>query len=82
MRLSAIEDGKRRFKHRLMFKLMPLITGSDVPDVMKLLTFRPDYFGQRFSELVHASLRGESEWSPAQRELFAAFTARVHECRF
>ena len=56
--------------------------GVKVPDVMKVLTFRADYFGERFAGLVHEAMRGESEWEPAQRELFAAFTARVHECRF
>ena len=82
MRLDVIETKHRRLKHRFMFKLMPLLMGVKVPDVMKVLTFRADYFGERFAGLVHEAMRGESEWEPAQRELFAAFTARVHECRF
>jgi len=82
MRLKVIETDHRRLKHRVMFKIMPLLMRVDVPDVLKVLTFRPEYFGDRFSPLVQSALRGDSEWSPAQRELFAAFTARVHECKF
>ena len=82
MRLNVLETKHRRLKYRIMFKLMPLLMRVKVPDVAKVITFRDDYFGDRFTTLLQEAMRGESEWSPAQRELFAAFTARVHECKF
>ena len=56
MRLKVIETDHRRFKHRVMFKIMPLLMGVDVPDVMKVLTFRSEYFGEGFSSLVQEAM--------------------------
>ena len=77
-----LSRGKRRLKHRLMLRLVPLITGYPAPDVLKVLTYRSEIFGACFSALTHETMRGESHWSPGQRELFAAFTSKVNECRF
>jgi len=83
MRISVItQGGNRRLKHRFMFFVMRNIMGSEAPDVMKTLTYRPDFFGEQFSEITHRALRGASNWSPGQRELFAAFTAKANECFF
>lgn len=82
MRLSVVNEKHRSLKHRIMFRIMPLIMGVKVPDVMKVLTFRMEYFGETFGRMVHEAMRGTSDWTAAERELFAAFTARVHECRF
>jgi hypothetical protein len=31
---------------------------------------------------VHEALRGPSEWSVGERELFAAYTSKLNHCRF
>ena len=83
MRISVIENGgNRRLKHRFMFFMMRIIGGSEVPDVMKTLTYRPEFFGEKFSEITHRVLRGTSSWTVGQRELFAAFTAKTNRCVF
>lgn len=51
-------------------------------DVVKTLSYRPELFGRPFSALTHALLRGESTWSVGERELFAAYTARLNKCPF
>lgn len=82
MRLRSVEHGQR-LRHRLMLGLFRVIAGADAPlDVARALLYRPEYFGREFANFVHAALRGPSEWSVGERELFAAFTSKLNECRF
>jgi hypothetical protein len=37
----------------------------------KTLLYRPELFGSPFSEALDDVMRGESEWSAGERELFA-----------
>lgn len=57
-------------------------SGRDPRDVVKLLLYRPERFGAAFSDLVQDLLRGPSEWSISERELFAGFTSRMNDCVF
>jgi hypothetical protein len=50
--------------------------------VRKTLHYRPELFGRPFSDLLQRALRGPSEWSPGERELFAAFTSLLNQCPF
>jgi hypothetical protein len=51
-------------------------------DVVKAFTYRPRYFGRNFCDLGHDLLRGPSEWTVGERELFGAFTASLNQCVF
>jgi hypothetical protein len=44
--------------------------------------YRPELFGRPFSEALDHAMRGESEWTPGERELFAAFTSLLNQCHF
>jgi hypothetical protein len=57
-------------------------TGHEPLGVVKTLMYRPELFGQPFSEALDEAMRGESEWSPGERELFAAFTSLLNQCPF
>jgi len=48
--------------------------------VQKTLRYRPELFGFAFSEALQVALRGPSEWSPGERELFAGFTSLLNSC--
>jgi hypothetical protein len=50
--------------------------------VVKTLLYRPELFGAPFSETLEKAMRGPSEWSAGERELFAAFTSLLNECHF
>lgn len=81
MRLNKVERG-HRFKHKLLMGLMRVMSGHPAPDVVKTILYRPEFFGRYFSALCQSSLRGPSTWSVGERELFAAFTSRLNQCRF
>jgi hypothetical protein len=53
-----------------------------VPDVVRTLWYRPSFFGKPMSVWTQAVMRGDSEWSVGERELFAAFTSSLNKCRF
>jgi hypothetical protein len=50
--------------------------------VVRTLRYRPELFGQPFSEALDLAMRGPSDWSPGERELFAAFTSALNQCPF
>jgi hypothetical protein len=81
MRLSVVDSG-HRLRHKLLLGLIRVMSGAPAPDVVKTLLYRPERFGRPFSELLQAVMRGESEWSVGERELFAAFTSKKLACEF
>ena len=56
--------------------------GEPTVDVVKTLHYRPELFGRPFSAAVDEAMRGPSDWSPGQRELFAAFVSSRNQCLF
>ena len=54
----------------------------DALDIRKLLSHRPEFFGRPFSDAVDEAMRGPSEWSAAERELFAAFVSARNQYLF
>jgi hypothetical protein len=53
-----------------------------VSDVRRMLGYREELFGRPFSEALQGVMRGPSEWSVAERELFAAFVSSLNQCPF
>jgi len=53
-----------------------------VSDISRALRFRPELFGQPFGELLQEVMKGPSEWTEAERELFAAFVSLRAQCPF
>jgi hypothetical protein len=53
-----------------------------VSDISLALRYRPGLFGRPFSELLQDVMKGPSEWTEAERELFAAFVSLRSQCPF
>ena len=53
-----------------------------VSDISLALRYRPDLFGKPYSELLQEVMKGPSEWTEAERELFAAFVSVRNQCPF
>ncbi|HLX19448.1 MAG TPA: hypothetical protein VKR23_04795 [Gaiellaceae bacterium] len=54
----------------------------EAPGVIRTLMYRSELFGRPFSDAVDRALRGPSEWSAGERELFAGFTSLLNQCPF
>ena len=81
MRLDNVSHG-HKLKHKLLMKVIRVMSGHRVPDVIKTLLYRGDFFGAPFSALVQSTLRGDHAWTVGERELFASFTSRLEACHF
>ena len=57
-------------------------SGAEPLGVVKTLMYRPELFGRPFSDALDRVMRGPSEWSTGERELFAAFTSLLNRCHF
>lgn len=81
MRVRAVEH-RHRLPEKLKLMLIRLLSRQRVPDVVKTTLYRPELWGRPMSVWTQAVMRGPSEWSIGERELFAAFTSRLNQCVF
>jgi uncharacterized peroxidase-related enzyme len=80
VRLQSVARG--RGAGRVVFALLRLVTGRDVPDIIKVRYYGPRFFGKPFFKLAQAVMRGPSPWTIGERELFAAFVSARNSCQF
>ena len=81
MRLGNVERGDG-LSARLIYAFMRAVSGFRAPDVIRTLRYRRHLFGRPHSAHTQAVMRGPSEWSVGERELFAAFVSRMNQCHF
>ncbi|HWE82321.1 MAG TPA: hypothetical protein VG265_11770 [Gaiellaceae bacterium] len=81
MRLSVVDSGHAPADAAVL-EMIRDRSGNEPLGVVKTLLYRPELFGRPFSEALDRAMRGTSEWSTGERELFAAFTALLNQCPF
>ena len=81
MRLAVVDRGHAPAEAAVLEQIRER-SGGEPLGVVKTLLYRPEVFGRPFSEALDVVMRGPSDWSPGERELLAAFTSFLNECRF
>jgi uncharacterized peroxidase-related enzyme len=81
MRLAILDSG-HGFGAKVLFVLIRAFSRQPVPDAVKLVTYRPDFYGKPMKEVTHEAMRGPSKWSVGDRELMAAFVSKMNESEF
>ena len=81
MRLRKVKYG-HRLPQKIKLGIIRLASGRPVVDIVRTLQYRPELFGRHFSDCCQEALRGSSEWSVGERELFAAFVSKTNRCEF
>ena len=81
MRLRCLEAGHDPQEGRILEAIRDQ-RGTDAPDVLKTLHYRPELFGRPFSDTLDLAMNGLSDWSVGERELFAAFVSSLNQCPF
>ena len=81
MRLKRVQT-RHPLRYRFLIALLTLKHRVRVPDVIRMLCYRQDFFGAPYNVWIEAILRGPSPWSVWERELMAAFTSRLNQCLF
>jgi len=81
MRLKRVQS-RRPLRYHFLIALLTLKHRVRVPDVIRMLCYRRDFFGAPYDGWIQAILRGPSFWSVWERELMAAFVSRLNQCLF
>ena len=62
--------------------VLPLVSGGTAPGFVKILLFRPAFFGAPVGRYGEAVLRGAGRWSIGERELFGAAVSAGNACGY
>jgi len=81
MRIDSVRK-RMSWRKKALFSAIDKLTPMKIPDVALVMSHRPELFGKAFSSWLQAAIRGESDWSVGERELFASFTAQRLFCVF
>lgn len=81
MRLAAV-DSNHTVENREVLDRIREQRGTEPSGVLKTLYYRPEIFGRPYSEALDLAMRGPSEWTPAERELFAGWVSSLNQCPF
>jgi hypothetical protein len=81
MRLSVVDQGHAPAEAALLGEIRER-SGREPLGVVKTILYRPELFGGPFSEALDVAMRGPSDWSAGERELFAGFTSLLGQCPF
>ncbi len=79
MRLKKVERG-HKLRHRVKLALIRVASRQQVADIVRTLFYRPELFGTPFAKNMQQILRGPSEWTVGERELFGAFVSQQNQC--
>jgi AhpD family alkylhydroperoxidase len=81
MRLAILDSG-HGFGTKLLFALIRTVSRQPVLDVIRLVRYRPDFYGRPMQGVTQGAMRGPSAWSVGDRELMAACVAKTNHCEF
>jgi uncharacterized peroxidase-related enzyme len=81
MRLGILDEG-HGIGTKLLFAVIRTVSQRPVLDVIKLVKYRADFYGDPMQKITHEAMRGASRWSIGDRELMAAVVAKANECEW
>jgi hypothetical protein len=81
MRLDVVDSGHAPAEAAILGQIREA-RGVEPVGVLKTLYYRPELFGRPYSDALDLAMRGPSDWSDADRELFAAFVSSLNQCPF
>ena len=81
MRLGILDTG-HGFGKKALFALIRMVSRQPVLDIIKLVSYRPDFYGDPMKAVTQEAMRGPSSWSVGDRELMAAVVAKANENAF
>ena len=81
MRLAAVDHGHAAGEAAVLDTIRER-SGNEPLGVVKTLLYRPELFGEPYSDALDDVMRGPSDWSVGERELFAGFASHLNQCLF
>jgi AhpD family alkylhydroperoxidase len=81
MRLAILDSG-HGFGAKALFAFIHAVSRQPVLDVIKLVRYRADFYGEPMQSVTHEAMRGPSAWSVGDPELMFAFVAKTNGCEW
>ena len=81
MRLTILEKGLRPVQ-KLILAVFKTFTGGLVPGPLLALSYRRELCGKYLTECFQEGMRGATQWSVSEVELFAAFVSKLNSCQY
>jgi hypothetical protein len=81
MRLDCVDHGHAPPEAAILEQIRQA-RGVEPVGVLKTLYYRPELFGRPFSAALDLAMRGPSDWSAGERELFAGFVSSLNQGPF
>jgi hypothetical protein len=82
MRLKRLEDGYRPLQKFFLRVIRTRIPDGEVPGPMAVLSYRRELFGKHLAKCYQEGMRGATEWTTGEIELFAAFVSQLNKCKY
>ena len=82
MRLDVVDHGHAEAEAAILEQVAQARGLPTASGVLKTLYYRPEIFGRPFSDALELAMRGESDWTPAERELSAGWVSHLQQCPF
>jgi len=80
MRLELFHK-KQKLSTTIIAQIVRFVEGFN-PDIVRVFLYRKEFFGELFQPQLYPTMRGESEWTPGERELMGAFVSSKNQCRY
>ncbi len=81
MRLTILDSG-HGFGMKMLFAFIRAASRRPIPEAVKLVMYRRDFYGTPMGQLTHEAMRGPSAWSVGDRELMAAYVSMMNESEY
>jgi uncharacterized peroxidase-related enzyme len=81
MRLGILDSG-HSLGTKALLALIRAVSRQPVLDVIKLVKYRADFYGEPMQAVTQEAMRGPSQWSVGDRELMAALVAQTNGCEW
>ena len=82
IRLDVVDHGHAPAEAAILQQIAEARGVPTASGVLKTLYYRPELFGRPFSAALDVAMRAPSDWSAAERELFAGFVSSLNQCPF
>ena len=81
MRLAVLDKG-HRFASKALFAIIRAASRHPTPEALKLVMYRPEFYGTPMQKITHDAMRGPSAWTVGDRELMAALISKINACEY
>lgn len=81
MRLAVLDKG-HRFATKALFAIIRAASRHPTPEALKLVMYRPEFYGTPMQKITQDAMRGPSAWSVGDRELMAALISKMNACEY